>query len=161
MFSFYFSIFYLLCKLLLGYELSVATQSAAKFLFYWNGFFVGLTLTFFLSLLLGISAVLIRVPFLGIGIFQLQESIRKTGIWRFLAEKSIFWILVHAFVLVGAYFLAFDPNLSLELRLSSISLIIIGYLLKKIRQKKSTPHKKNPSIVFPSQSNHEKEINPQ
>jgi len=164
MFSFYIAFIIFITQILfVGLSWEMALIPFAKFIFYWNGIFAFLTLLFFVGLLLGLSAILFKLPVIGVGIYRFNESIRKTGILSFLGERFLFWFLSKTFILVGSYFIFVDPTLPLELLLTCLTLVILGYAIKSIsenRRKKESRSQINMSI-FQSEIPIEKEINPE
>lgn len=131
-----FSLFlaFLIYILQVGYNhltWNFALATACKFLFYWNSIFASITIFFFLLMLLGLSTLFFKVPFIGIGIYRFNEKIRETGIPTFLLRTSLIWLFSRSFIIFGSYFIAFEMPERIDLLIASLALILTGYLIKK------------------------------
>jgi len=82
-------------------------------------------------MLLGLSTILLKVPFIGVGIYRFNEKIRETGIITFLLKISVLWFISRSFILIGSYILTFELPSRIDMLLVSLALIITGYLIKK------------------------------
>lgn len=119
------------------YPWPTALVSAAKFVFYWNFIFASITIFFFLLMLVGLTTILFKVPFIGVGIYRFHEKIRQLGMVTFLFRTSLLWVLSRSFILIGSYFLAFEMSERKDLLVASLALVIAGYLIKKQTAKDS------------------------
>jgi hypothetical protein len=88
-------------------------------------------------MLIGMSTILLKVPFIGVGIYRFNEKIRQTGIIVFLLKTSLLWLTSKAFILIGSYFLAYEFPTRTDLIFASMGLILLGYLIKRISAKRS------------------------
>ncbi len=119
------------------YPWNAALVSAAKFVFYWNLIFGSITIFFFLLMLVGLTTILFKVPFIGVGIYRFHEKIRQLGMVTFLFRTSFLWVLSRSFILIGSYFLAFEMSDRTDLLVASLALVVAGYLIKKQTAKDS------------------------
>ncbi len=108
-----------------------ALASSAKFVFYWNAVFASITAFFFLLLIAGLSTILFKVPFIGVGIYRFNEQIRQLGLVQFLLKTSFLWFLSRSFILIGSYFLAFEMSESMDITIASLVVVFLGYVIKK------------------------------
>jgi hypothetical protein len=143
-----------------GHPWQESLAISAKFLFIWNLFFAGLTFLFFFALLLGLSAILFRLPFVGVGMYRFHEKIREAGIVNYLGRTASYWMISRFFILFGSYFLAFESPIASDLSMAGLAIIFAGYFLKKIGRSRSRVKSQFSIHTYQNTKSNEKDVSP-
>lgn len=161
MFSLFISLFIYLIQI--GYNhlhWHLAVSSAAKFLFVWNFIFALMTITFFGALALGVTTLLFKIPFFGVGAYRFNEQIRQTGIAKYMGKSAAIWMVSKVFILTGSFYLAYENVTSNELIGIALALIFFGFLIRKLRNDQTNISMHSKVIINTPNLRKEKDVSP-